>query len=392
MNAMDSLIKARAALLRDDVFFGALALKLTMKEDADCETAWTDGRAIGFNPTFALSLPFAELVGVFAHEVSHAALLHTTRRGSRDAATWNIACDYAINDSLLRSGHRLPSGALVCPREYAGKSPEEIYAKIYDGGAAKKDGSSGGGSSQTGKDAKPQKGNDPGRCGEVRDMKAEDGGELSESGKSEAESDWKVAVSQAAMMKRGEGGAETAVERAIREALRPALDWKSALHRFAQEQVARRETWTPPDRRFVYQGIYTPGLGGTDIDTIVIGVDTSGSIFCHPALVNQFAAEINAIRDETGAEIIVMYCDSRIRRVDRFEKDEPIEIHMTGGGGTKFEPVFEAVEREELRPACMIYLTDLDGSFPQNAPEYPVLWAVSGSLDRVPFGEVLRIR
>ena len=48
-----------------------------------------------------------------------------------------------------------------------------------------------------------------------------------------------------------------------------------------------------------------------------------------------------------------------------------------GGGGTRFEPVFDhiAADTEHDTPECLIYLTDGLGSFPDREPDYPVLWA-----------------
>jgi len=41
-------------------------------------------------------------------------------------------------------------------------------------------------------------------------------------------------------------------------------------------------------------------------------------------------------------------------------------------------------------PSCVIYFTDLWGSFPEIEPDYPVLWIVEGKTSRkVPFGEIL---
>jgi predicted metal-dependent peptidase len=385
MTATETITKARTALLRDQPFFGALALRLVLKEDPSCPTAWTDGRTIGFSPAFVARLTLAEIVGVLAHEVLHAALGHITRRGNRDSKVWNQAADYTINGTLTESGFALPSGALNC-RSFQGLSPEEVYPKLASddpqGSATGTGTGAGEGDSQGGT-------SDPGGCGEVRDAPAKNGSEGSESDKRESETEWKVAVSQAANIAKGMGAMSASLERIVGKALAPVLDWKAVLHRFVQEQVQRTETWNPPDRRFIWQGIYSPGLGGTEAGHIVVGVDTSGSI--NGSILDQFASEIRAIRDETGAELTVIYCDAAVQRVDHFGKDEAVEIKSAGGGGTDFAPVFARVEEDGLRPACLIYLTDLQGSFPRVEPPYPVLWAVLGSEDRPPFGEILRI-
>jgi len=54
----------------------------------------------------------------------------------------------------------------------------------------------------------------------------------------------------------------------------------------------------------------------------------------------------------------------------------------------------------EEEPVCLVYLTDLEGSFPSPAPEIPTLWAAvlspwaaraGRSLPDAPFGEVVEI-
>jgi predicted metal-dependent peptidase len=377
MTTIETIIKARSVLLRDQPFFGALALRLLLKEDAACATAWTDGRTLGFSPTFVERLSLPELVGVLAHEVLHAALGHILRRGSRDRKVWNEAADYTINGTLLTSGFVLPKGCLV-NHGFANMTPEQVYSKL----TSDEEGNTGSSSSS--------ENGDPGGCGEVRDVTSEEGTEGSESDKREAETEWKVAVSQAANIAKGMGGLGSSLSRMIEKALTPVLDWKAILHRFVQEQVQRTETWNPPDRRFVHRGIYMPGLGGTEAGHIVVGVDTSGSI--GGDILNQFASEIQAIRNETGAELTIIYCDSSVARVDHFGKEDEVEIKPAGGGGTAFGPVFAQVEEEGIRPTCLIYLTDLDGSFPSVEPPYPVLWAVLGNNQNAPFGEIVKIK
>jgi len=121
----------------------------------------------------------------------------------------------------------------------------------------------------------------------------------------------------------------------------------------------------------------------------VIAVDTSGSIGTEE--LEQFAGEITAISDEAQPEIIhVVYCDAAVQSSQQFEPSEPITLEPKGGGGTDFRPVFEWVELHGLRPACLIYLTDLCcSSYPQE-PDYPVLWATD-SCSVAPFGDTIRI-
>ena len=121
--AHPAMIRARAALVLDHPFFGSIALRLTLKPDPTCSDLWTDGRTLGFNPSYAAALSEAALIGAQAHEVMHLACAHHVRRGKRDRALWNKACDFVVNQLLLDAGFSLPQGSVHDPA-YAGFSVE----------------------------------------------------------------------------------------------------------------------------------------------------------------------------------------------------------------------------------------------------------------------------
>lgn len=112
MKQKNLLEQARITLLQDNLIYGALSMKLEIVEDPKCKTAWTDGKKIGFNPSFVGSLDSESRVGLLAHEVAHCALLHFGRRNGRDIRHWNHATDRKINSLLVKQGFKLPDGAL----------------------------------------------------------------------------------------------------------------------------------------------------------------------------------------------------------------------------------------------------------------------------------------
>ena len=137
-----------------------------------------------------------------------------------------------------------------------------------------------------------------------------------------------------------------------------------------------------------------PGLKSDEMPPLLVAIDTSGSI--DPVSLEQFAAEVRAVVDEMKPEKLhVLYCDSKIQGHEIFEPGDPVEMKPKGGGGTDFRPVFKKLEEEwdnEL-PACVLYLTDLMGPFPDTAPDVPVLWLNTGLLrHEVPFGELVPMR
>ncbi len=147
--------------------------------------------------------------------------------------------------------------------------------------------------------------------------------------------------------------------------------------------------WNPPNRRYIGSGLYLPSVERTGLGTIVIAVDTSGSIGGKE--LDQFAGEISAISDEAKPEAIhVVYCDAAVQSSQEFQPSEPIHLEPKGGGGTDFCPVFEWIEENRIAAACLIYLTDLCCHSYPDPPDYPVLWATN-SRKTAPFGETVQI-
>lgn len=376
MTAAEKITKARAGLVLDLPFFGSLALRLKCKPDETCQTAWTDGQSIGYNPEFIDPLPLDQVKGLLAHEVMHLACSHHTRRGNRDPKKWNIAGDFAINQILEDSKIALPSGRLLDPA-YRGMSTDEIYSKLPIP------------QEQDGNDGK--QGNDPGKCGEIRDAQGKNGQKPSEADLSQSEQDWKIAVTQAAQQAKAMGKLPDSLKRLVGEILKPAVDWKDVLRRFVDQSAKNDYSWSRPNRRFIGQGLYLPSLHSEELPPIVIAVDTSGSI--DSDIINQFSAEITAILEDYKTSCTVIYCDSKIGHIETFASDDlPLKLNPVGGGGTDFRNVFTFLELHDKLPSCLVYLTDLAGTFPNQEPAYPVLWAKIGDYNiKAPFGEEVKI-
>lgn len=372
MSARDKVLAARAALVFDAPFFGALALRLRLEEDPSCATAWTDGVSLGYSPDFVETLSHAQLVGLMAHEVMHVAAGHPWRRDGRDAKRWNVAADYAINGELVAAGMQLPDGALVDP-QWTGQGSEWIYDRL-PADPEPQDGSGSG--SGSGKSDAP--------AGEVRDAPAP-----AEDPDAPTEQDWKQAVQQAANVAKARGDLPGALERFAAAVAAPAVDWRSVLHRFAQSVASADYRWTRPNARYAARGLYLPALRSEELGRIAVAVDVSGSV--DDVLLAQFSAELRSIVDELRpAAVDVLYCDSQVRRRETFGPGEPVELRACGGGGTDFRPVFDALEQDDDAPACLVYLTDLYGRFPAEPPAFPVLWGAT-SPELAPFGETVRM-
>lgn len=375
MNAAEKLTKARSALVLEDPFFGTLVLRLIPKPDPSCKTLWTDGAALGYSPDFVDSLSFDELKGSLRHEVLHCALAHHARRGDRDAERWNIAADYATN-ALLRGRATLPAGALDNP-DFDGLAAEDIYCRLPQPPPSP--------------DQAPDP--DPGGTGEVRDAGAGDdpGTTPSPAELARSAAEWKVATAQAAQAAKNAGKLPADMARELDRVVDPRLPWREILRRFIDRAARTDYSWLPPNRRHVHAGRYFPSARSERLREIAVAVDTSGSIDAET--LSQFAAELSAIAAEIGAGLTVIYCDARIQRVETYTREDlPLALNPVGGGGTDFRPVFEYLaSRPEDPPACLIYLTDLWGTFPDFEPDFPVLWVATDDAQEAPWGETLPI-
>ncbi|MCG5077250.1 DUF2201 family putative metallopeptidase [Paraburkholderia tagetis] len=389
--------RQRSALVMDQPFFGALALRLKVLEDPACKTFWVDGETLGYNPAFLDTLNDLECRGVLAHEILHVANGHCFRQGPRDADRWNDACDYAINPIVKQAGFVLPIRHLDDAR-FHGKSAEEIYAVLTQEARQREKEKAGGkpGAQSPGGQQAPANGANtpsaapepgaPSSCGEVRPYPGPD--------KPVKEAEWKVATLQAAKAAKMRGKLPGGMQSMVQTAAEPSVDWRSILMRFAQQVTNDDYSFAMPNRRYLHLGFYLPSLHSPAVGDAVFVRDSSGSVFDETQA--QFAAEIIHVAEVVRpSRLIVMDCDTRVTQVQVFERGDPIELApVKGGGGTAFTDPFRRLEEEGINPAFLVYLTDMDGRFPEVSPSFPVLWASTTPIRRArqaPFGEMVEV-
>ena len=98
------LQNARLSLMSKQPFYALLLMNMKFALDLTCDTAYTDGDRVAFNPDFMDDISDEELEFVLMHEVLHAALAHPFRHQS-DYSTeeFDIACDIIVNSNILYS-------------------------------------------------------------------------------------------------------------------------------------------------------------------------------------------------------------------------------------------------------------------------------------------------
>jgi predicted metal-dependent peptidase len=371
--------RARMALLLDHPFFGTLLFRLKGRETRSVETMATDGVSLFYNPDFVDTLFAAELAGVLAHEVLHPGLQHHVRRGNRTPKRWNVACDYAINPLVVDAGRTLPKGALLEDR-FRGMSAERIYnLRVEEDGADDQDVECD--EQQSGRsisvDGAPKASVTPGGIGQVLDAP-------NEKDAPEQARKWQIAVGEAGTLSKLAGKHPAGLHRALEGTEEARVDWRECLRRCWSHSNPADYSWLKPNRRHIWQGLYLPGVVREGVGEVVVAVDCSGSVSARQ--LSLFEAEIQSIVEGQRPELLrVLYFDTLVHKVDIYQPGQPIKLAPVGGGGTDFRPCFAWIEENLVRPEMVVFLTDLDGVLPDDAPPYEVIWASTGARE-APFG------
>ena len=361
----------------DERFFASLFLNLDMIRDDSQETMATNGKSILWGGDFTEKLDPKEVKTVLCHETLHCALTHFARIGARNPNKWNRATDYEINNLMSQTNDiakgqgrpcpfTFPKGALI-NRAWDSKSAEEIYSLLPD---------EKGDSNDDGKDS--------GGMGRVIPKPNPNGKEAKA-----AKEKWEKALVNAVATCKNKGELPGSLRRLVEEILNPPRNWRDALKDFVKARARDNYSFRRPNRRYLGTGFFLPTLFSEKLGKIAIAVDTSGSI--GPEILNAFISEIEGIAFECKPEsIIVLDCDAHIHSRREFFDGEPLPRQFAGGGGTDFRPVFKELESDEI--TCLIYFTDTYGSFPENEPAYPTIWATLGDGCKLPFGQQIKIQ
>jgi predicted metal-dependent peptidase len=366
-----------------------------LPEEAQFPIAATDGTNVLIRPSTFFKLSLAKRVFVIAHEIQHCIwnhlnLMHSFQKRGKVAYAdgtelpyihkmMNIAQDLVINDLLIEAkiGEFIEGGCHDQSIATAKDSALDAYRKIYEEADAQGriqhmqgfDAHLAPGSSQ---------GKDPGAAAQGR-----------------SESEWNTQIAAAANSARAQGKLPAGLERMFNDLLNPKVDWREHIAAlFARKVGSGSFDWRRPDRRLIVRDIYAPGPSGHGAGTIVVGVDTSGSIT--PKVIDMFFAEMAGILEDLRPKrLLVMWCDAEVHRTDELEDAGDLPgircKGAPGGGGTSFIPVFDEIAEMGIEPDALVYLTDGMGSFPQQAPRYTVIWGSIYEDSKYPFGDVVQI-
>jgi len=410
------LSAARTRLILDKPFLGALVMRLPMIEadPAWCHSTATDAKSFYYNREFIELLSLDHVQFMLAHEALHCALTHFARRQHRVKRRWDVACDHAINPILVEDGLRPPPGTLLLD-EFKDMTAEEIYPYIKDdtdeetldqhaydnaegGERSTQDNPQPPPLSQNGKSGVPEEPQDSGgRSPQDSNTQAPNpaaGGAPQPSPLNATERDtlsvqWQQRLAGAAQQAMQAGKLGSALARLVDHFLQPQLPWRMLLARYLTSIARDDYSYMRPSRR--EGSAILPSLRSHHLELTVV-LDTSGSIT--EAELNEFLAEVNAIKGQMHARITLHTCDSDLAvdgpwQVEAWE-DLKLPHSFQGGGGTSFLPPFRWAERQDRQPDLLVYFTDAKGEFPVNEPAYPVVWLVKGR-SPVPWGQRVQL-
>lgn len=354
----------------------------------DIPIAATDGTHLILNPEKFFAFNLDERVFIVAHEILHCILNHCVlgyqmRKSGAvkyvdgtslpyDQQLMNIAMDLVINDTLIadRIGS-FPKEGMHDPKTATrADSFVDAYKKVW------KDPEKfpGGGFDIT-LDPGTSQGKDPGQASQGR-----------------SQTEWDTAVAGALAVAKAQGKLPASLERLLSEIVDPTVSWQDHIRGFFARRVGGGGfDWRKPDKRLIQRDIYGPRRAGNGCGPVVVAVDTSGSIGQRE--LDHFFAEMRGILDDVQPEVIhVVWCDAKVHRVDEVDDTSDIDsLKPAGGGGTDFRPVFDWVDQNNVRPDALVYLTDMLGAFPDQAPAYPVVWGDIYGHCKAPFGDVVSI-
>ncbi len=410
---------ARTRLILDKPFLGALVLRLPIVE-ADpswCKTTDTDMKKLYVNPEYIEQLTVEETQFVLAHEALHCALSHFARRQHRVKLRWDMACDFAINPILIEDGLKPPPHILYI-REYNGMTAEEIYPTLKDNendadselGQNNSEGENEQGEQTDqgdAKDTQSQKLNNEEQNEGERGKGQTGEGKESEQGSGEStqkeppptpnndeiqnlSAQWQQRLAGAAQQALQAGKLSQSMARLVDHLLQPQLPWRMLLARYMSATAREDYSYTRPSSRRGEPAIY-PRLRSHMVN-IVVALDISGSIATKE--IREFLSEVDQIKAQVRARIALHACDTEVTDEGPWEFEPwdelKLPIKFKGGGGTRFTPVFDWVEKQEMCPDLLVYFTDAEGEFPEQMPMYPVIWLVKGKAP-VPWGQRIQL-
>ena len=399
----NKLATARTRLILDKPFLGALVLRLPLvaADPGWCKTTATDARKVYFNQEYIGQLDIEETQFVLAKQALHCALSHFARRQHRIKRRWDLACDYAVNPLLVHDGLKAPPGTSM-EEDFEGMTAEEIYHCIeeFENESSEQEMQSQSPGEDSATDPLPDNADqDPqpadrgaGAGDETEDDQhlAPPPDNLTSQQQEELSIQWQQRLAGAAQQAMQAGKLGGAMARMVDFMLQPRLPWRMLLAKYMTANARDDYSYSRPSSRRGNPAIF-PSLRSSQVN-VAVGIDVSGSVSDQE--MNEFLSEVDAIKGNMRARITLLPCDADLTEGAPwvFEPWEDVEMPsvLKGGGGTSFCPVFKWLDSQDQYPDLLVYFTDCQGTFPETAPCYPVIWLVKGK-EPAPWGQRIQL-
>jgi predicted metal-dependent peptidase len=380
--------KAKITLMRNPKFAllsGVLMVGKTSVVD-NVRTACTNGRDEKYGRKFVKSLRDQELNFLVAHENGHKMYRHLTtwkKLHDEDHRLANQACDYVINlmlkdldptESVIAmprfpAGHPMAGKVMgLVDERFRGMNSKQVFDILKQ---EKEEGGSGEGDGDDGMDDHD--------WDEAKDMTEEE--------KKELEREIDQAIRQGMMARQkiaGAGSGEGGLDRELAELLEPKVNWREVLRDFVKSTCNAKDasSWRKVNRRFLSTGMYMPTLIGEKVGHLVIAVDTSGSVGDDELA--EFLSEVKGIAEEVNPACVdLLYWGSSVVQHETYGDGQASDIIAStrpkSGGGTSPSCISEYLKEKNIKPECVIILTDgcVGGDWGSDWTA-PTLWCIVG--------------
>jgi predicted metal-dependent peptidase len=379
--------KAKITLMRNPKFAllsGVLMVGRTSVVD-NVPTACTNGRDERYGRKFVKDLREQELNFLVAHENGHKMYRHLTtwkKLHDEDARLANSACDYVINlmlkdldptESVIAmprfpQGHKMAGKAMgLVDERFRGMNSKQVFDILKQ---EKEDGGSGDG--------------DGGESG-LDDHDWQDAKDMTEEEKKELEREIDQAIRQGVMAQQKIAGSGVGgLDRELADLLEPKVNWREVLRDFVKSICNSKDasSWRRVNRRFLSTGVYMPTLIGEKVGHLVIAIDTSGSVGDDELA--EFLSEVKGIAEEVNPACVdLLYWGSSVVGHETYGDGEAANIinstRPKDGGGTSPSCVSEYLKEKNIKPECVIILTDgCVGNDWGSEWTAPTLWCIVG--------------
>jgi len=378
---------------------GVMMLGKTTFTD-EIPTACTNGRDEKYNLDFWFEtvsntrkgLGFGQVHENFHKVAKHMIVYQTLYK--EDPMLANMACDYWINGRIIKAD---PNGLIVeMPRDKEGKNIG-LHDTKYDGWTVKRIFNHLKQEQEKGGDDGEGEGTGGGGGFDSHDWEGAE--ELTKEERKELGDKIDEAVRQGIHVGQKAGGGSLADALGLKDLITPKVDWRIHLRTFMNATCQRKEqsSWRRPNRRFLHQDIIMPTLEGRSIRELLVARDASGSMYWEDRMTKVTSEMLGIAKLLDIEKIHVLDWDGEVAKgghttySSRELESAPELKTVHGGGGTDPSCVSRYIDEVQLKPDCIIVLTDGE-IYNWGSWRHPILWAITNDKPMTaPVGKTINI-